>query len=134
MATAAAAEAFRWWREARGAGNEERGRVIEKLCAFLDAHGKSRFEDLGAIEGDSKVIVRDRAGWFERAKEGTIYYFSSTGMREALKGFDFGAGLDVLQAEGIIDKPGANGERAKTKRFDSRPVKVYEVASWKLPS
>ena len=133
-ATDAAAGAYGWWRDARGKGNDERRKVIEQLCAFVDAHGSSRFEDVAPRHGSDKMIVRYRAGWRKQADNGMIYYFTATGMREALKGFDFGAALDLLQAEGIIDQPGANGERAKTMRFESRSVKVYEVASKRLPT
>lgn len=133
-ATAAAAEAFSWWRAHRGEGNDERRRVIEQVVAFIDSHGSSRFQDVGLFEGDSKAIIRDRVGWRERRDDGMVYYFTASGMREALKGFDFGPALDVLQAAGILHKYGANGERAKTMRFESRSVRVYEVRATNLHS
>ena len=61
-----------------------------------------------------------------------MYLFTSTGMREALKGFDFTRGLDVLEEAGAIPPPKAGGKRAQTQRIGKRTLKVYQVNPDKL--
>ena len=60
------------------------------------------------------------------------YLFTAEGMREALKGFDFSRALDVLQEAGALDKPGADGKRAKFYRIGGRGMKLYAIQSDKL--
>jgi putative DNA primase/helicase len=78
------------------------------------------------------VIVRDRAGWWLDVDGSRFYLFTAEGMREALKGFDFARGLDVLQEAGALPQPGANGERSRMRRIGGRPVKVYAVDAARL--
>jgi putative DNA primase/helicase len=53
-------------------------------------------------------------------------------MREALKGFDFGRALNVLQELGALPAPGASGERARYTRVGGRGMKLYEIDPSKL--
>jgi hypothetical protein len=68
-----------------------------------------------AIDTPPRYPVRDRAGWL-REQEGSEFevLFTSEGLREATKGFDFKRALDVLQALGALAAPlpSAKGERA----------------------
>lgn len=120
----AAKTGFRSWRSMRGSGNDERRQILERLISFLERHGDSRFSD----RHDLVASVRDRAGWWEvRPGSGRIYLFTSDGMREVLKGFDFKRALDQLEACGVLPKAGADGKRAKAERIGGRSVRVYEV-------
>jgi len=74
-------------------------------------------------------VVRDRSGWWDDRPEGRIYLFNADGMREALKGFDFKRGLDLLQEAGVIEPPGANGKRARSHKIAGRVGKFYEVST-----
>lgn len=56
-----------------------------------------------------------------------VYLFTSEGMREALKGFDFARALDTMQELGLIEKPGADGKRAKFHRIHGQAKRLYAV-------
>ena len=127
----AAAEGFKVWRANRGKSNDERRQILEQVSSFIERHGDSRFSDAD-ISPDSKFPnqTRDRAGWWRDSSAGRTYLFTKDGLREALKGFDFNRALDVLQAEGVLPAPGANGERAKSVRIKARgeeTIRLYTV-------
>ena len=79
-----------------------------------------------------ETTIRERAGWWEEVGNSRVYLFTADGMREALKGFDFKRGLDVLQEAGALAPPKADGKRAKPRTIDGRPVRVYADPSDKL--
>ena len=123
LALEAALVGFQAWRAMRGGGNEEPKQITAAVRSFIERHGDSRFS--GFEQADA--IRRDRAGWFEDTSDGRLYWFNSDGLREALKGFDFKRGLDVLEQAGVIPKAGPDGKRARLKRFAGHAVKVYPV-------
>lgn len=125
----AAAEGFKVWRAMRGKGNDERRQILEKVSGFIERHGSGRFSDADAT---SEAPLRDRAGWWKESNGDREYLFTTEGMREALKGFDFKRALDVLQGVGALAAPGANGERAKFYRVAGRGLKLYPVQADKL--
>ncbi|RZO83051.1 MAG: DUF927 domain-containing protein [Oceanococcus sp.] len=118
----AAREGFASWRKLRGSGRDERREILAALSAFLDTFGHSRFP---AVGGPS--LARDRAGW----KEGDRYLFTSAGLHEALKGFDFRRALDVLQGENVLTDAGGS-KRSHSKRLEGRVVQVYAIDANRL--
>lgn len=128
-ATKAAAEGLKAWRAMRGTGNDERRRILEQVSGFIERHGDSRFSKL---DGGIEISVRDRAGWWEDSGGTRNYLFTSDGMREALKTFDFCPALDVLQAEGVLGPSGADGKRSTPRKISGRSVRIYAVKSDKL--
>lgn len=120
----AAALAFRLWQANRGKGNDEGRQILDRVAAFIERHGDSRFSDADA---NGEAHVRERAGWWRDSMGERTYLFTADAMREALKGFDFNRGLDALQAAGALPAPGANGERARALRVCGRAVKLYQI-------
>lgn len=90
----AAVEGFRAWQRLRGRGNDERRQILERVAGFIEKHGDSRFSSSAT---ESEGPVRDRAGWWRDTQEGREYLFTSEGIREALRGFDFARALDVIE-------------------------------------
>jgi putative DNA primase/helicase len=129
----AAAECFTAWRAARGAGNDERRKILDQVAGFVERHGDSRFSD-AAADADTveKTKVINRAGWWRDDAAGRAYLFHKDGMREALQGFDFKRALDVLEQAGALPK--SSGERAKPERVAGlpKPIRLYSVHSVKL--
>jgi putative DNA primase/helicase len=125
----AAAECFGLWRSMRGRGNDERCQIAERVSGFIERHGDGRFSDADARE---EIPIRDRAGWWRDGVEGREFLFTSEGMREALKGFDFKRALDVLQEVGALAAPGADGKRARFYRIGGRGIKLYPINPNKL--
>lgn len=128
-ATRAAEVGFAAWLTLRGnaTGNAEQGQIAERLHSFIERHGDSRFSDADSDDDQRAAMVRDRAGWWQDGHEGRVYWFTADGLREALKGFDFARALDVLQLQGLIPAPGADGKRARFKRINGRGLKLYPV-------
>lgn len=125
----AASECFKLWRTSRGKGNDERRQILDKVSGFIERHGDGRFSDADA---SNESQLRDRAGWWRDSTDGREYLFTTDGMHEALKGFDFKRALDVLQEAGALPVPGADGKRARFYRIAGRGVKLYPVQAEKL--
>jgi putative DNA primase/helicase len=124
----AASIALMTWQNSRaGGGNDEKRQILEKVSAFIERHGDSRFSD--ASSGSDQQI-RDRAGWWHDCGDRRTYLFTNDGMREALKGFDFKRALDELQNAGVITA--GSGERSKPQRIAGRTVRIYTIHAEKL--
>lgn len=122
----AAVIGFQSWRTMRGGGNDERRQILDRLAGFLERHGDSRFSDWTA----DGAMIRDRAGWWKPDDQGgRLYLFTSEGLREALKGFDFKHALDRLESCGVIPEASADGKRARPYRISGRVMKLYPVSS-----
>jgi putative DNA primase/helicase len=94
------------------------------MSDFISRHGDSRFssvEERYDTRIGADAIVRDRAGWWEGDGE-RVYLFTSEGMREALKGFDFNRALDTLQEAGALPPANTRGERAASHRVADRGI------------
>ena len=134
-ATRAARVSFEAWLALRGdvSGNAEEDQIVQAMLGFIDRHGDSRFSDAhGPLDDKRLAMVRDRAGWWQSTTEGMEYLFTSEGMREALKGFDFHRAIKVLQATGLLAPPGKDGKAAGKKRIDKRSLRVYVIRPEKL--
>jgi putative DNA primase/helicase len=132
-ALAAAKEAYQAWQSQRTRGNDEPRQVLNAVESFIDRHGDARFSDKTQVQVEfTEFTVRERAGWWEDTSQGRLYLFTSDGLREALKGFDFIRALDVLQAHGALLSPTKVGERRKSCRIGKRVTKLYVVAAERL--
>lgn len=125
----AAAQGFKAWRSLRGRGNDERRQILDRVSGFIERHGDGRFSDANAT---GEIPIRDRAGWWRNTHAGREYLFTSDGMREALKGFDFKRALDTLQEAGALPAPGADGKRARFNRINGRGMRLYPIQADKL--
>lgn len=125
----AAALAFRLWQANRGKGNDEGRQISDRVAAFIERHGDSRFSDADA---PGEAHTRERAGWWRDSMGERTYLFTADAMREALKGFDFNRGLDALQAVGALPAASADGKRARFYRIDGRGVKLYPINHGKM--
>lgn len=131
-AITAAAVGFTAWRMLRGdhKTSHEHRQILERLAEFLEKHGDSRFSDKDApLNPERSALIRDRAGWYEAASDGTgrRYLFTASGLKEALRGFDFERAKEVLQAAGALPKREGGGERSQPLRIDGQRVRVYIV-------
>jgi len=125
----AAGECFRLWLDERGHDNDEKRKIIEQVCGFIDRHGDARFSNAKEMPSDRSPIIRDRAGWWQDTEDGRVYLFTSDGMREALKGTDLSRGLDALQDEGMLPTPKPGSKRLKSERIAGHKgtKKVYPI-------
>jgi putative DNA primase/helicase len=123
----ASVEGLRAWQSMRGKGNSEKHQILERIEDLISRHGDSRFSNADSPNYDNLLMIRDRAGWW-RDNDGTrVYLFTSSGLREALKGFDFNRALDVLQEAGALQVPESGKERAKSTRINIGVKKLYHI-------
>lgn len=108
-------------------GNKEKRQIIESLLNFIDRYGDSRFS---SAECTGDIKINDRAGWFKDETNGRVYLFTSSGLREALKGYDFKRALDELQNAEVL--PQGNGERSVPMRVNGDLKRLYEIRYEKL--
>jgi putative DNA primase/helicase len=119
----AAAECFLSWRNARdGKGNSELHQIVQRVTDFIDRHGDSRFSDAVCPPAHP---VRDRAGWWRDESGKRFYLFNSSGMREALRGFDFNSALALLKQAGILTA--GRDKSSVLARCEGRERRVYRI-------
>jgi putative DNA primase/helicase len=87
-----------WKNEREHTGDSEIHDLMRTLRGFIERHGDSRFSD----RADNLMMIRDRAGWYSNSNGQRIYMFTSEGMRDALKGFDYKRSVDDLCKNGVI--------------------------------
>ena len=130
----AAAEGFKLWRSMRGRGNDEHHKILDAVSSFVERHGDGRFSDADS-HPDNQIQIRDRCGWWRDSSNGRAYLFTSSGLREATRGFDFKRSLDALQEAGALPAPSADGKRGTPERIRSRgatTIRLYTIYSHKL--
>ncbi|MCW5600149.1 DUF927 domain-containing protein [Nitrosomonas sp.] len=115
------------WQSIRGKGNSERHQILEQVSDFISRHGDSRFSNADSLNYDNLLMIRDRAGWWRDNNDSRVYLFTSSGLREALRGFDFTRALDVLQESGVLQVPESGKERAKPTRVSIGVKKLYHI-------
>jgi putative DNA primase/helicase len=120
----AAQGAYQLWQSTRSKGNSEPQQILEQVLDFIQRHGDSRFSD---FEETEQTKVQNRAGWWCDTRDGREYRFTSSGLREALKSFDFKRSLKVLVEAGAIPEPPADGEKARPFRVGGAITKLYPV-------
>ena len=127
----AAGACFAAWRNARdtkGGKNSEQGQIVQAVTDFIDKHGDSRFSDADTPPDPARpLLVRDRAGYWRNTTEGRVFLFNSVGMREALKGFDFGRAIATLQEAGMVPPTGADGKTPRQHKIQGANGRWYEV-------
>jgi hypothetical protein len=127
----AAARVFESWIEARGgsAPAEERDGV-ETVRSFLLANGMARF--LPAWEEDTdkrSQMVRDVAGYRQKAGDGWDYFVTSSAWKEICAGLDPRRTAGVLVAKGFIEK-GDGAHLSKVIRVPGHGrLRLYHVLS-----
>ena len=125
----AAKVSFDSWLNMRGQemGNSEEAQIIESVITFVERHGDSRFSALPTLSGQNPMPTRDRAGYWMDIDGERTYLFTSSGLREALRGYDFKRALVVLQNGKLIDPPDAQGKHSRLKRIDGIQQRLYFV-------
>ena len=126
VATKAAADGLKAWQVERGPGNNEPKQILEAVAEFIQKHGDSRFSDSQALD---ETPTRDRAGWWKNNYDGRVYLFTASGLREALRGYDFKRSLDVLQEAKVLAEPGPDGKRSHFCRIGGRPMRLYPLSA-----
>lgn len=123
----ACVELFHQWIEARGgAGSAEVKNALDQIRGFLEAHGESRFSNLG--DGDSKTI--NRVGFKETFPNGetTFYVLPQMFKTEVCKGLDVKVCTKALIDKGWLNKPGKKGKVTQSKRLgELGPRQCYVV-------
>jgi putative DNA primase/helicase len=124
LALDAAIHGFQAWLATRGEGNDERRQIIERVTDFIERHGDGRFSSIKSSDSDK---MRDRAGWYRDETKGRVYLFTTEGLREALKGFDFAHALDHLTEAEMLPKAQANGEHSRSYHISGRSMRLYTI-------
>lgn len=88
-----------------GVGNREERALLAQVRAFFEAHGSSRFEDMGA---SVEQRVNNRAGFWRDGEDGTRQFLvlPEVFRREVCQGFDPKAAAKRLVDAGLILKSG----------------------------
>ena len=119
----AALEVLGSWIAARGGvESAEKRDAIERVRAFLVAHGEARFEPIGDVAGRP---VANRAGW----REGTTYYIAADSWREIHAGGDPGRAARHLLEVGLLTAGEGRNLAARAPRSIPGRPRVYAVSA-----
>ena len=77
-------------------------------------------------------MVRDQAGYFDDSSGSRIYLFTSGGLRETTKGFDFKRVLLALEEAGAFAKVGATQKSVPTRVPEGGFKNLYHIDPTKL--
>lgn len=128
-AAAAGLQAWRSLQADKDGANRERGKAVQDVTDFIDKHGDARFSDADAQPDEAlrQPLIHNRAGYWRQTDAGRVYLFNSAGLREALKGHDFGRALGYLQQAGMMPPTGTDGKNSKALTIQGKRGRWYEV-------
>jgi putative DNA primase/helicase len=81
---------------------------------------------------DTGPLVRDQVGYFDDSSGSRIYLFTSGGLHEATKGFDFKRVLQALDEASAFAKVGANEKSVPTRVQEGGIKHLYYIDPAKL--
>lgn len=112
------------WINGRGGnGSGEARDAVERVRAFLVAHGDARFEPVTKANDHRPVI--NRAGW----RDGAIFYIATDAWKEIHKGADPTRAAHYLHDAGFLEPgEGKNLAQKAPRSIEGRP-RVYTVIS-----
>jgi putative DNA primase/helicase len=121
-AVQAARDVLGGWLDARGGGGPAEAReAVERVRAFLVAHGDARFEPLG--KGEGMRDVAHRAGW----RDGTTFWIAADAWREIHRGADPSRAARHLRDAGFLEAgEGKNLAQRMPRNVAGRP-RAYAV-------
>ena len=110
------------WIDGRGgSGAAEAREALERVRAFLVAHGDARFQPV--TKADDYRVVNNRAGW----RDGTTFYIATDTWKEIHKGTDPTRAAHHLRDAGVlVPGDGKNLAKRAPHSIDGRP-RVYTV-------
>jgi putative DNA primase/helicase len=118
------ATCFRQWLSVRGGHDAAETRdCIEQVRTFLLANGMARFIPAWK-ETQSRIPVRDVAGFRDQVGDGWDYYVTTTAWKEVCAGFDPRRTAAVMKQKGYID--------AREEGRSSKSVRVPEFGKHRL--
>jgi len=121
-ATEAALDVLGGWIDGRGgSGPAEAREAVERVRAFLVAHGDARFEPV-TRSNDHRLVI-NRAGW----REGANFYIAADSWKEIHKGADPSRAARYLNDAGFLELgEGKNLAIKMPRSIEGRP-RVYSV-------
>lgn len=131
----AASHGFELWRNRRAAHGRtsEEATILMKLSEFIEMHGGSRFANIDPDHEEHARPVINRAGYYSRSSTGTLYLFTSAGMKEATAGYETAQVVRALNAAGALAKHGQNGRATvSTRTPEGTTPRLYYVDPAKL--
>lgn len=113
----------RWLDGRGGCGPAEAREAIERVRAFLVAHGDARFEDVTKAENGRLVV--NRAGW----REGDTYYIAADAWRDIHKGTDPTRAARHLRDAGLLQAGDGNNLAVRMPRGVPGRPRAYAVSA-----
>lgn len=129
QASEAVKTCFTAWLEGFGGGGNKEGRaLLEQVRAFIELHGASRFEELGATHSQR---VPNRAGFIRTNEAGQREYLvlPEVFKRELCKGFSLSAACKELQAAGWLLTKEAGRYTQKPRLAEIGATRVYVLGA-----
>jgi putative DNA primase/helicase len=132
-ATKAARACLELWLKARKTSEKgsEHFKILTAVKAFIDSHGDSRFEQLEGRPPAAPIVHRRAGYWVDEVGEPRLYLFTTDGLHEATKGYDFDRVLRALLNAGAFAKQGTNERAASASTADGKK-RLYWINPEKL--
>ncbi len=117
----AARVCFHRWREHWGDGDAEERQILSAVVDYTNQWGDARFSDVSA---DESVLHGSRAGYWREGLDGREWLFTSTGLREAVKGYEIKRlSRALFKAQWL--KPSGDGKMAQKLKVRGEWKRLY---------
>jgi putative DNA primase/helicase len=135
----AARVCFEAWREQRGGdGAGEVRAALEAIREAVEKHGDSRFIKLEptGVRRPTSNVVRDALGYWFEEKDESVWGFSPSGWKEALKGIANPNDIakELAKSGYLIVTPSNASRNQLSKRIDGATHRLYAVKQTALES
>jgi putative DNA primase/helicase len=88
----------------------EHTKILRAILDFIERHGESRFSSLTPtkeeIEHGLRLIIRDRAGYYDALAGERVYYFNRHALDEATAGYDHSRVCRALREANALARHG----------------------------
>lgn len=133
---------FKLWRthwKAGVLGAEHHG-ILRVINDAIDRHSDSRFSNLNWTPAtnqygniiNTEPTIRDRMGWWDDSSGTRVYLFTSSGLKEVTREYDFDRVLAAVEAAGAFARKDHGQKSVNTKVPDGRQARLYYIAAEKL--
>ena len=116
-------QCFNQWRKSFGGGDTEDRHIKEAVQAYVEMYGDARFSNTNS---DTRLHGIRSGYWKDDDAGGRVWLFTTSGLMEAVKGYDLKKAVSVLKACGWL-MPANDGKPAKPIRINSEVSKFYFI-------
>lgn len=117
---------FELWRGARGQGSTEDRHILESIQSYIETYNDSQFTNLD--NASDLVKTAKRSGYWKNTPDGQrIYYFTTAGLKDAVKGYEVRTANQALRNAGWLAEVGKDNKTAIAMKINNTTTRLTAV-------